>query len=81
MAEEAVPAPAPNIPVSITVIVNNRPVVLSGKSSYVYVDVFEYINFDLSKPQGSIVTTLNGRAAQYMETIQNGDRIEIYWRK
>ena len=81
MAEEEAPAPALNIPVSITVIVNNRPVVLSGKSSYVYVDVFEYINFDLSKPQGSIVTTLNGRAAQYMETIQNGDRIEIYWRK
>ncbi len=73
--------PKPQVPVSITVIVNNRPVVLSGKSSYVYVDVFEYINFDLSKPQGSIVTTLNGRAAQYMENIQNGDRIEIYWRK
>lgn len=71
----------PQVPVSITVIVNNRPVVLSGKSSYVYVDVFEYINFDLSRPQGSIVTTLNGRTAQYMENIQNGDRIEIYWRK
>ena len=76
------PAPVPQVPVSITVMVNNRLVVLSGKCSYVYVDVFEYIDFDLSKPQGSgIVTNLNGRAAQYMENIQDGDRIEIYWRK
>ena len=74
------PKPAPSIPMPITVIVNNRPIVLKGKSSYVYVDVFEYIDFDLSKPQGTIVTTLNGRPAQYMENLQNGDRIEIYWR-
>lgn len=79
VAEEA-PKPAPSIPMPITVIVNNRPIVLKGKSSYVYVDVFEYIDFDLSKPQGTIVTTLNGRPAQYMENLQNGDRIEIYWR-
>lgn len=78
-AEE--PKPEPKIPITMTVIVNNRPIVLKGKSSYVYVDVFEYIDFDLSKPQGTIVTTLNGRAAQYMENLQNGDRIEIYWRK
>lgn len=64
----------------ITVIVNNSPIVLKGKNSYVYVDVFEYIDFDLSKPQGTIVTTLNGRPAQYMENLRDGDRIEIYWR-
>lgn len=68
------------LPVPITVIVNNRPVYLKGKSSYVYVDVFEYIDFDLSKPKGTIVTTLNGRPAQYMENLRDGDRIEIYWR-
>ena len=73
------PKPA-GVPMPITVIVNNRPIVLKGKSSYVYVDVFEYIDFDLTKPQGTIVTTLNGRPAQYMENLQNGDKIEIYWR-
>jgi hypothetical protein len=46
------------------------------------VDVFEYIDFDLSKPEGSgIVTNLNGRGAQYMESIKSGDVIEIYWKK
>ena len=78
-AEE--PKPEPKIPITMTVIVNNQPIVLKGKSSYVYVDVFEYIDFDLTRPQGTIVTTLNGRAAQYMENLSNGDRIEIYWRK
>ena len=67
--------------VSIHVTVNQKPVSLSGKSEYVFVDVFQYIEFDLSKPQGSgIVTKLNGRDAQYMENIHNGDIIEIYWK-
>lgn len=64
----------------ITVAVNKKPVVLNGKSSYVFVDIFEKIDFDLSKPRGKgIVTTLNSRQAQYMEPITNGDIIEIYW--
>ena len=63
------------------VTVNGQPVCLTGKKSYVFVDVFEFIEFDLSKPQGSgIVTKLNGRDAQYMETIHGGDVIEIYWK-
>ena len=67
--------------ISIHVTVNQKPVSLSGKSEYVFVDVFQYIEFDLSKPQGSgIVTKLNGRDAQYMENIHNGDIIEIYWK-
>ena len=70
------------ISVTITVLVNNRPVQLSGKPEYVYVDVFDYINFDLTRPKGKgIITTLNGRQAQYMEPIADGDIIEIYWQE
>ncbi len=62
--------------------VNGEQIHLTGKTSYVFVDVFEHIDFDLSKPQGSgIVTRLNGREAQYMEEIRSGDTIEIYWKK
>ena len=43
-------------------------------------DVFDVIDFDLSRPRGKgIVTTLNGRPAKYMEPIADGDVIEIYW--
>lgn len=69
-------------PENLTVVVNGKPVILKGKSSYVFVDAFDYIDIDLSKPQGQgIVTNLNGRQAQYMESLREGDRLEIYWRK
>lgn len=69
-------------PFSMQVVVNKAPVVLSGKTEYVYVDVFDFINFDLSSPQGTgIVTLLNGKDAQYMEPLRPGDVIDIYWKK
>ena len=58
---------------------NKKPVVLEGKPKYVFVDIFDKINFDLSKPQGVIVTKKNGLDAEYMEEIHDGDVIEVYW--
>lgn len=67
---------------SIHVTVNGQEIYLTGKTEYVFVDVFQYIDFDLSRPKGSgIVTRLNGREAQYMENIHSGDVIEIYWKQ
>ena len=66
---------------TIQVIVNHSPITLRGKDRYIYVDVFEAIDIDLSRPRGKgIVTTLNGRKAQYMEPIETGDVIEVYWK-
>ncbi len=74
--------PAPQNPADgVTVIVNGEPVTLTGKPDYIYVDVFDRINFDLSKPQGKMVETLiNGRKAQYIEPLHNGDELEIFWK-
>jgi len=69
-----------NGPVNISVLVNKRPVTLSGKSSYVFVDVFFFIDFDLKASEGrSIITKLNGKRAEYMEPLKNGDVIDIFW--
>lgn len=66
----------------ITVVVNNKPVTLSNKNEYVFVDIFDNIDFDLTKPQGSgIVTTLNGHSAEFLEVLKDKDIIEIYWKK
>lgn len=62
------------------VMVNRKPVVLRGKPKYVFVDIFDFIDFDLSKPQGAIVTNLNGNQAQFMEELHEGDMIEVYWK-
>ncbi len=70
-----------NIPLAIHVTVNGEQIRLEGKAAYIFVDVFDHINFDLSVPQGSgIATELNGRNAQYMEPIHSGDVIKIYWK-
>ena len=68
-------------PVSvITVNVNGAPVILRGKQNYVFVDVFDAINFNLAESKGRrIVTNLNGKQAQYMEALKDGDLVDIYW--
>ncbi len=66
---------------TIHVLVNGELVTLKGKSDYIYVDVFQFYEFDLSKPKGKAVATMiNGREAQYIEPLANGDRLQIYWR-
>jgi len=63
------------------VIANGEVVTLKGKSAYTYVDIFDFIDFDLSRPQGkSVETLINGRKAQYTEPLNNGDRLEIFWK-
>jgi acyl-CoA thioesterase FadM len=55
---------------------------MSGKTSYAFVDVFDYIDFDTSKMQGKgIATIVNGKDALYTQPLHAGDKIEIYWRK
>lgn len=61
---------------------NDELVTLSGKVNYVFVDVFDHIDFDLTKPHGKmVVTKKNGMRAEYSERIKDGDRLDIYWEK
>lgn len=79
-AEEEVKEPK-GIIHDMTVLVNGKPVYLTGKVNYVFVDVFDHIDFDIKASNGrTIVTKLNGRDAQYMENIKSNDVIEIYWK-
>lgn len=65
----------------IIVIVNQNPIVMRGKQSYMFVDIFDYIDFDTSKVRGGgIATLVNGKDAQYTQEIHNGDKIEVYWK-
>ena len=76
--EEPVPKPVIH---DVHVVVNGIPITLRGKASYVYVDVFDYIDFDLKHPKGSgIETLLNGQSAEYLKEIFDGDVIDIRWK-
>lgn len=66
----------------IAITVNGSGVVLNGnRKEYIFVDIFNYIDFDLSKPQGSIVLKLNGKNAAYTDAVKDGDVVEIYWER
>lgn len=66
---------------SIQIVANGKEVVMSGKKQYVFVDVFDYIDFDLRNPAGrNVVTLINGENAEYMKPLNEGDVLEIYWK-
>lgn len=67
---------------TVTVIVNGEPVELSGKDTYIFVDIFTHISFDLQEGKGrAIATVINGRDAQFSEELHEGDKIELYWKE
>ena len=67
---------------TVTVIVNGEPVELSGKDTYIFVDIFTHISFDLQEGKGrAIATVINGRDAQFSEELHEGDQIELYWKE
>ncbi len=64
------------------VVVNGKNVTLdANKSHYIFVDIFNFIDFDLTRPQGSIVLKLNGNQAAFTDEVRPGDTIDIYWAK
>ncbi len=70
-----------NISDKIYVIVNGTVVNLTGKKSYIFVDLLDFYPFDTSKTGGSeVVMTINGNKAGFTDPINDGDIIELYWK-
>ncbi len=66
----------------IVVFVNGEAVSLTGKKEYIFVDIFDRITFDLNAGRGrAIATMLNGREAQFTESLRDGDKVELYWKE
>lgn len=65
----------------ICVFVNDKPTYLKNKDKYVFVDIFNSIQFDLSTPKGKLVLTLNDKNAGYYDELKDGDIIKIFWEK
>jgi hypothetical protein len=74
------PQPAPAVSRAITVVVNKTPVTLTGKQSYTFVDILDVYPFDLSTMRGKrLVTNVNGIHAEFIQPIDEGAVIDIYW--
>ena len=64
------------------VTVNGEPITLKKKKKYVFVDIFDYINFNLLEARGRmIMTEVNGQNAQYTQVLHPGDDIKVYWKE
>ena len=67
---------------SLYVTVNHQLVCLPKKDSdYIFAGVFDFIDFDLSRPQGTIQLIRNGRSGALTDILHDGDILEIYWKK
>lgn len=68
--------------VQLHITVNETPVVLSGKSAYLLVDVLDVYPFDLSTVQGSsVVIQINGEKADFTKELKEADHVDMYWVK
>ncbi|WP_288222007.1 cell division protein FtsA [uncultured Clostridium sp.] len=65
----------------IIVTFNNKEIKLHGQKDYIFVDIFNYVDFDLSEAKGIITLLLNGNKVGYTEKLKNGDNIEVFWSK
>lgn len=65
----------------LQVTFNGRLVTIkSNKQNPIFVDVFEFANFDTMKSLGkALITKLNGQPAEYTTPIKAGDNLEVYW--
>ncbi len=67
---------------NIVVTVNGEAVELMGKESYIFVDIFDRITFDLTAGRGrAIATLINGEEAEFSQPLHDGDRIDLYWKE
>lgn len=65
----------------IFLTVNSDVVKLSGKSNYIFVDIFDFYHFDLTRMQGSeLATLLNGERAEFTAPLKDNDIAQIYWK-
>ncbi len=63
------------------VFVNDKKIELKGKDRYIFIDIFDYIDFDLSTVKGVLVLRLNGEKAGFHDVLNRGDMIIVRWDK
>ena len=72
---------ASNPVMEVRLIVNGKPVVLRGKSSYVFVDILDFYPFDVTVAHGeTVVMKINGERAEFTTKVNTGDIIDLYWK-
>ena len=81
LSPPASPENSVNIQKFMSVVVNGERIDIShSKENFILTDIFEYIDFDISKPQGFLTMSVNGSREGFNYKLKNGDVIEISWK-
>lgn len=64
----------------INLVINGQPTRMTGKKDYIFVDIFNVIDFDIHASAGRpVVTKINGALCGYSAVLHDGDRVDVYW--
>lgn len=64
----------------IKLVINNEEMeIYYKKDKFIFVDIFDYIDFDLKALRGRLILKVNDVDAEYMEELKDGDNIKVYW--
>lgn len=63
----------------ITITYNEEPLSLPGDTALVFVNLFDYVDFDRTKVKGALFMRHNGAAISYTRPVNDGDDIIIKW--
>ncbi|KAB3534832.1 cell division protein FtsA [Alkaliphilus pronyensis] len=65
---------------TMEIIFNGSPLKINrNKSPMIFVDIFNYIDFDRNKVNGKLILKHNGEPANYTAPIKSGDEIIVKW--
>lgn len=80
--KKSVPLPRRTLRRGMTISLNGEAIALLPREDgapYQFVDMLNFVDIDPNNPQGSLVLRLNGRPASYLDTVNDGDQVEIGW--
>ena len=67
---------------AITINLNGSFLTLTGKNSYVFVDILDFYQFDTAAHLGeTIVMKVGGVDAEFTTPIEDNAQVELYWKK
>jgi len=73
-------APGFNRNLGISVTINGENYLMQGKDTFTFVDIFDYIKFNMNESRGrGVITTINGSDCGYTDVLKDGDDIVVKW--
>ena len=67
--------------VDLPIKINGKNMVLSGKKDYIFVDIYNLIDFDPNAGNGRpLVIRINGEKCGYADELHANDEVECYWK-